>query len=75
MNSLFHDQNGNISSKRVAGFVVLMIGLVMAIAAFSMSMVKKVPDFDMAKEVLNTIFLTAGALLGFGVVEVFGKKK
>ena len=73
--SILTDSNGNKSSKRVAGFIVLGMGLIMAAVLFSASIVKKVGDPDTAMSVINTMFITGGSLLGLGIAELFGKKK
>jgi hypothetical protein len=75
MGDTLKDANGNPSSKRLLGAIILFNGIVMANTVFIMGLLQKIPDPDMVKNVLQIIFLTGGSLLGIGVVELFGKKK
>jgi len=75
MQEYLQDSNGDKSSKRLFGSILLGIGIVMCAVLFSFSIVKPIGDPTTAKDIIQMV-LTAGAgLLGLGVVEWFGKKK
>lgn len=60
--SLLKDTNGNWSSKRVAGYVVLGVVLV----AFVADLFERL---DINESVANTLIMAAAAILGIGTFE------
>lgn len=73
-NKWYHDSNGNTSSKRISGVIILGCGLLLLLAIGITSIFVKIADPTTAIQVANTLMLTGGSLLGVGVVESFGKK-
>ena len=74
MSKLLEDSNGNLSSKRVAGYGCLGAGILMLIIGGFVSMKWKLEDTLTFIEVGKVLCLTGGGLLGIGVAEFFGKK-
>jgi len=65
--SMFKSVTGDVSSKRVMGFVYLTIGLLMAL-------VDQFTSYDISSfEIWAGILVTGGSLLGLGLFEYFGK--
>jgi len=60
--SLLRDTNNNLSSKRVAGYVILFIVLI----AFIMDLFD---TKEINESVANTLIMSAAALLGIGTFE------
>ena len=60
--SLLRDANNNLSSKRVAGYVVLSVVLI----AFVGDLFEKM---EINESVANTLIMCAAALLGIGTFE------
>ncbi len=60
--SLLRDANNNLSSKRVAGYVVLSVVLI----AFVGDLFEKM---EINESVANTLIMSAAALLGIGTFE------
>lgn len=59
--------NGDYSSKRTAGFIYMMVALIMAI-------VDQLTKFDISNfEVWFTIVVTGATLLGVSLIEYFSK--
>lgn len=75
MNDILKDQNGNTSSKRVAGFIISGVGLVGLVALGVVSIFNKIEDPGTAMEAFKTILIVGGGLLGVGVFEFLGGKK
>ena len=75
MNDYLQDTSGNRSSKRLWGSIILSAGLVLSVATTITSVYENNQIDDNVVAILQMLFLTGGALLGFGVVEVFGKGK
>jgi hypothetical protein len=75
MNEVFKDQNGNNSSKRVAGFIIAMVGVLIGIALAIFSFVKKAADTQTIIEVVKMLVFAGSGLLGISVVEFLGSKK
>ena len=61
-NELLKDVNGNLSSKRVAGFMVLLGGLSIVFYAV-------LQDPSLVREAVWPVFMTGGGLLGVSVME------
>ena len=75
MNDYLQDTSGNRSSKRLWGSIILATAIVLStIAVITSVFVGNIID-DNVVSILQGLFLTGTALLGFGVVEVFGKGK
>jgi hypothetical protein len=75
MGNILKDQNGNTSSKRVAGFIIAGIGLAGLVVLGVVSMFQKIEDPGTAMESFKTILIVGGGLLGVGVFEFLGGKK
>lgn len=60
--SLFRDVNNNLSSKRVAGYVILGVVLIAFVADLFDRLV-------INESVANTLIMSAAALLGIGTFE------
>ena len=60
--SLLRDANNNLSSKRVAGYVVLAVVLIAFVGDLFEQM-------DINESVANTLIMSAAALLGIGTFE------
>lgn len=64
---LFNSVSGDLSSKRVMGFVYLAVGLLMAL-------VDQFTKYNIESfEIWASILITEGSLLGLGLFEYFGK--
>ena len=72
---MFQDQNGAYSSKRIAGSIILLIGLILLTAGGILSLFKVIADSQTFLAVCNTLMFTGAGLLGIGVVEFFKPKK
>lgn len=68
----FKDKNGNKSSKRILGTILLVVGVLMSIALFSYSLYTKVADPTTAIDIIKLLVFAGGAMLG---VTVFENKK
>jgi hypothetical protein len=62
MKTLLRDINGNLSSKRVAGYVVLAVVL----AAFVADMFDR---YTVNESIADTLIVAAAALIGIGTFE------
>ncbi len=74
MSKILEDQNGNSSSKRIAGFIISGVGLVSLLSLGVVSMFRVISDPSTAMEAFKTILIVGGGLLGVGVFEFMGKK-
>ena len=70
----YHDSNGDPSSKRIVGTIVLGCGLVLLLTVGIMSIFKVIGDPTTAVNCGTTLMATGGGLLGFGVLEGVVKK-
>ena len=68
------DVNGNKSSKRLWGSIILGGGIVLAIVLFTVSLFKEAVDPATAIKIINLCVITGAGLLGIGVFER-GKKR
>ena len=75
MSGILKDQNGNTSSKRIAGFIIAGVGLLCLVGLGITSMFYKIEDPGTAMEAFKTILIVGGGLLGVGVFEFLGGKK
>lgn len=71
---IIKDANGKISSKRIGGATILLVGLILHIVLYFMSMFGKVNDPNTCISVANTLCYVGGGLIGFSVFEGIGKK-
>ncbi|MHC1623296.1 MAG: hypothetical protein ACXQTR_01745 [Candidatus Methanospirareceae archaeon] len=69
------DQNGNMSSKRLAGAITLLTGLVGHGFLGVYSIFAQAVDPTTAVASFNTMMIIGGGLLGISVLEFLGKKK
>ena len=75
MSGILKDQNGNTSSKRIAGFIISGVGLVCLVTLGIFSMFQKIEDPGTAMEAFKTILIVGGGLMGISVFEFLGGKK
>ena len=75
MSELLEDQNGNTSSKRVAGFIISGVGLALLLTVGIVSIFRSIADPSTAMEAGKTILILGGGLLGPSVFEFLGGKK
>jgi len=75
MNTLLKDRDGNTSSKRVTGIILVGLAIVMYIILFVLSMTSEIKTPDVAMEIPKILLFTGSGLLGLGVVEYFKKPK
>jgi len=67
--------NGSKSCKRLCGSILIGLGTEMKLALFHYGLFKVVATpFDNLDACANSMIYAGCALLGFGVVELFGKK-
>ena len=69
MNGFLHDANGDKSSKRLWGSIILAVAVLMSLILFGYSLHKGAVDADTATSIINAFFITGGSLLGVGVLE------
>jgi hypothetical protein len=69
------DSAGNLSSKRIAGFSILVLGSAYLLTIGIVSIFRMVADSSTALDVGRVLIFTGGGLLGVGVVEKFGGNK
>ena len=67
------DANGDKSSKRLLGSVLLFAGIIFAAILFYYSIEKKATDADTAIAIINVFLVTGGTLLGIGTFERINK--
>jgi hypothetical protein len=68
------DGQGNASSKRLFGAILIGIGGLMGVALFTASLFIVVKDPATAISTMNTFIFTGSGLLGIGVLEGVVKK-
>ena len=71
---LLEDSDGNASSKRLFGAILIGIGGLMGVALFTASLFIVVKDPTTAITTMNTFIFTGAGLLGIGVLEGVVKK-
>ena len=69
MSKLLQDINGNTSSKRLFGAVLLASGLLFSAILFGFSLFTGASDSHTAISVINMLLIAGGGLLGIGVFE------
>lgn len=76
LSEFLQDNNANNSSKRLAGFCCIAQGSLMKIGLFGYGLKHKTAtSFDKLDACTDSMIYVGAALLGWGVVELFGKKK
>ena len=65
----YQDSNGDDSSKRIAGAIILTCGLLLLIAIGILSIFKGIADPVTGLQVGKTLMITGASLLGIGVIE------
>lgn len=68
-NNFLEDANGNKSSKRLWGSIVLGIGILFSVVLFIYSLSKGAADAATALGIINMFLISGGGLLGIGVFE------
>ena len=68
-NNFLNDSNGNKSSKRLWGSILLSVGIVLATILFFKSLEAEVADKQTTMNIINMFLVTGGGLLGVGVLE------
>ncbi len=66
---IFKSRGGNLSSKRVAGMIVIAVAIIMGIVLFGFSVDRSIGDSKTAMSVIEWFLLAGGGLLGVGVFE------
>jgi len=69
MKNIFYDTNGKISSKRVFGGIIIIIGLLGAIGLYVYSLLYGAKDADTATNLVYAAMGTGASLLGVSVFE------
>ena len=64
-----NDANGNKSSKRLFGSIILSTALILCLVLFGYSMITGAKDAQTAMSVINMLLLMGCSLLGIGVFE------
>lgn len=72
-NPILQDSNGKPSSKRIAGFILMGVGLVFLLITGITSIFKIIADPQTALSIGQTIIYVGGALCGIGVIEKLGR--
>ena len=71
---MFKDNNGNLSSKRIIGAVVISLAIILGTVLFFMSIWLEVKDPSTAMNLIITFMTAGGTLLGIGTFETLKKK-
>lgn len=66
---IYKDSNGNKSSKRIYGAIILIIAIIKSIVLFSFSLYTKVGDPTTAINIIDGMYILGGGLLGIGIFE------
>lgn len=74
-NKMLQDQNGNMSSKRIWGSILLSSGILFSSILFYFSLFKGASDANTALGIINIFLISGGGLLGIGVFEKVINKK
>jgi high-affinity Fe2+/Pb2+ permease len=69
MKTLFQDRDGNISSKRVIGVILAVVGLIMKIILFFIAIGITIENPEIMKEISSTLLFAGVGLLGVSVIE------
>ena len=68
MNTILQDQNGNMSSKRLAGYIGFGVSVGLAVVALMWA-----DNAEIAVDLVKSFLTFSAGLLGLGVVEFFKK--
>ena len=69
------DTNGNKSSKRLAGSILVGLGILLSVILFGYSLYKEAGDAATALGIINIFLISGGGMLGIGVFEKATSKK
>lgn len=69
MTKYLQDSEGNESSKRLWGSVLLGVGIVFSVILFAYSLLKGAEDSPTALGIINMFLLSGSGLLGIGIFE------
>ncbi len=79
MNGFLNSNQGSKSSKRLAGLLMILIGVLvkvgLVIYGASVKMSEDFTIFDKLDASIDSLFLAGSVLLGIGVAELLKKKK
>jgi hypothetical protein len=75
MNDYLCDHDGNKSSKRLWGTILLSNGILLKNAEWGIAIFKVAANAQMMMAASETLIYAGAALLGIGVAELFAKKK
>jgi hypothetical protein len=67
--SFLQDGEGNNSSKRLAGLLLIGIGIVLSIILFWRSLTSPVGDSQTALSIIDIFLITGGGLLGVSIFD------
>jgi hypothetical protein len=70
-NGFLRDSDGNKSSKRLWGTILLGVGSIMASSLFIFALYRTIGDSNTCLSVLQYLFISGASLLGIGVAENF----
>ena len=73
-NNFLQDSEGNKSSKRLWGSILLGSGIIFSIILFAYSLYQGAADAATALGIINIFLIAGGSLLGIGVFEKGIKK-
>jgi hypothetical protein len=73
-NNYLQDSQGNKSSKRLWGSILLSIGILFSMILFGFSLVNGAKDASTALGIINIFLIAGGSMLGIGVFEKAIKK-
>jgi len=68
-NGFLQDNSGDLSSKRLAGFLLLFVGIIMAIILFYKCLYSPIGNSNTALDIISLFLYTGGGLLGISVFE------
>ena len=68
-NNFLQDCQGNKSSKRLWGSILLGIGIIFSVILFAYSLYRGTADAATALGIINMFLISGGGLLGIGVFE------
>ena len=71
---IMRDKSGKLSSKRMAGIIILIIGVAFHLTTGIMSYFRAISDPTTAVSIGNALIFTGAGLLGIGVIEQIGVK-
>jgi hypothetical protein len=74
MADFLQDNNGDNSSKRLWGSILLGVGIILKVTLFFLAIKFTVKNPDLASNVIEGFFYIGGSLLGLGVFEGVVKK-